>query len=176
MVLPSRRLQGREGGRTCGRCRWWQRCRRRWCRGSPSTTAAAAQGPFSCDCLPLPHFHLSGSQHCHVSPGNACCRGSSSHCLERKHINQSVGFCSFCASAVHSRCPYAYSQVSGSYHMDTEGWTGLRYCILHGRICHYSDTCQIHQSQRGLVSEMENLSRTRWISSLISVERRIDME
>lgn len=62
---------------------------------------------------------------------------------------------------------------SGSYHRGTEGWTGLRCCIHHGRTCHCSDTCQIHQIRPGLVSEMENLCQGQDESVLISTERGI---
>lgn len=42
--LPARMLWA--DGRTCGRCRWWQRCRRWWCPESLSTTVGAAQDLF----------------------------------------------------------------------------------------------------------------------------------
>lgn len=81
--LPARMLWA--GGRTCGRCRWWQRCRRWWCPESLSTTAAAAQGPSFSPVTPL---HLSSAEHSLQSHragyGNEDCTESSIHYLHRE--------------------------------------------------------------------------------------------
>lgn len=45
----------------------------------------------------------------------------------------------------------------GSYHRDTAGLTGLRYCIPRGRTCRCSNTYQTHQSRPGPVSLRGNL-------------------
>lgn len=78
--LPARMLWA--GGRTCGRCRWWQRCRRWWYPKSPSTTAVAAQGlSFS----PVTSLHLYSVEHSlpshHAGYDNEGCMESSIHYL-----------------------------------------------------------------------------------------------
>lgn len=102
IALPSRRPRGQGGGRTCGRCRWWRRCRRRWCRVFPSTMAAAARGPFSCESRHPLRFLLSCSRRCHAC--SACCRGSSSRCLQGAKEEISEGGSAFLA-VFSSPCP-----------------------------------------------------------------------
>lgn len=41
--------------------------------------------------------------------------------------------------------------------MDIAGWTEHRCCIRHGKIYHWSDTCQTHQTRQAQVSVTENL-------------------
>lgn len=154
-LLPSRRPQEQEGGKTCVQCKWWWQCKRWWCPESPSTRVIAARDPFFFDSHLLPRFHLSDLWRSHASLGNACRRGSSSHCLEQEEAK--ISLVQTILTLTARMCVGRNSAQLNSYRMDTGGWTRLRCCIRRGRTCHYSDTCRIHQSRPEPVSEMENL-------------------
>ncbi len=147
--LPARMLWA--GGRTCGRCRWWQRCRRWWCPESLSTTAAAAQGLFFSPVTPL---HPSSAEHSlpshHAGYGNEDCMESSIHYLHAE-TEKKVMSSNYLSNHIHSqtKCWNGLKDCC-SYHTGTAVLTELHYCTPHERIYHYSDIYQTPQSPPGL--------------------------
>lgn len=136
------------GGRTCGRCRWWQRCRRWWYPESPSTMAAAARDlSFS----PVTPLRPSSAEHLLPSHragyDNENCMESSIHYL---HLETEKRVISSCSLSNHmftngqTKCPNGLKD--SSYHMGTAVLTELHYCTPHERIYHYSDTYRTPQS------------------------------